>query len=51
MLRVLREYHILPRDYLALDIKSKAFIIACINLEDKWADEEAERIENEAKKG
>ena len=44
MLRVLNDYHILPRDYLALDIRSKAFLIAAIQLTDKWSEKEAERI-------
>lgn len=52
MLRVLKDYHLLPRDYLALDPESKAFIIACIQLEDKWAQEELKKIEREmARKG
>lgn len=47
MLRVLKDYHLLPRDYLALDPESKAFIIACIQLEDKWAQEELKKVERE----
>lgn len=45
MLRVLKDHHMLPNDYLALDDRSKAFIIASYNLMDKWDEEAREREE------
>lgn len=47
MLMVLEKYHILPREYLALDDRSKAFIIASINLMNKWDKERQEEYDKE----
>jgi hypothetical protein len=40
MFHLLDEYHILPREYLALDTRSKAFLAACLYIK---ADEYAEQ--------
>lgn len=50
MLRALTEYHMLPREYLALDDRSKAFIIASFNLMDKWEQETLEKQRKEAER-
>ena len=42
---VLEKYHILPRDYLALDDRSKAFIVATINLTNEWEEQRLKEIE------
>ena len=42
MFRLLEEYRIMPEEYLALSIKSKAFLLACIRIKDE-AEKERER--------
>ncbi len=39
----------LPREFLALDRKSKAFVTACIDLYVEHEKKEAEKLEREAK--
>lgn len=41
MFHLLNEYHIMPREYLALDNRSKAFLTACIYIKaDEYAKQE-----------
>jgi len=39
MWRLLREYNIMPRECLALDTRTKAFLIACCLVEDDMRNE------------
>ena len=49
-MRVLYDFHLLPRDYLALDVKSKAFIVACLLIADEEAKKEQEEHEKKIKR-
>lgn len=49
-MRCLVDYHVLPRDYLALDTESKAFLIASLIVQDQELEKENRKLE-EAKHG